>query len=297
MQQRRVLKFILAVFFFGVAAAAWAQEALSLEQYLSKVEAFNPEVQAIDLATQAMGLKILEMDMVYFPFLNGDYTYLDDLSGPGIGSTFLTKEIKAEAWSVGASEKFPSGTTLSLGYSNLNGVFDLLEATPIWNPRPVTHFDGTELKPFVKLDQSLLRDFLYGVTQAGIDKSKAAVRSGQYFQLFKRQQILLNAQMTYWQLVLAKEVVAFRKLSLERTEKLLHWNENRVGLDLADSADLLQAQAAYKSRQLNLQMAVEDEEKSGAGVLMNCWAIPRPRFSRTWRKFLIRSTTIRMCRS
>jgi len=39
-------------------------------------------------------------------------------------------------------------------------------------------------------------------------------------QIFKKQQILLQAQMAYWQYVLAQEVVAFRNLSLGRTAKL-----------------------------------------------------------------------------
>ncbi|NTV52650.1 MAG: TolC family protein, partial [Candidatus Firestonebacteria bacterium] len=127
---------------------------------------------------------------------------------------------------------------------------------------PVRYFDGYEIKPFVRLDQSLLRDFWYGLTQVGIDKAKAGVVSGKYQQFFRRQQILLNAQLTYWNLVLAQEVVAFRKVSRDRTEKLLRWNENRVGLDLADPADLFQAQAAFKSRQLSLQLAQEDEVKA-----------------------------------
>jgi outer membrane protein TolC len=253
---------LLAMFWQTVGLAA-GQEVITLDQYLSRVETADPELRGLDLSLKAMGEKILELDMVYSPFLNGTATYLDDKSGPGFGSTLLTDETKGYEWTAGISEKFPTGTSLSAGYSYMGVNMDLLAP---YNFGPgygaLKNFDGYQLKPYVRLDQSLLRDFWYGLTQVGIDKAKAAVVAGKYLQVFKRQQIMLNAQLTYWNLVLAQEVVAFRKISLERTEKLLHWNENRVGLDLADAADLFQAQAGFKSRQLNLQMAQEDEVKA-----------------------------------
>jgi outer membrane protein TolC len=46
---------------------------------------------------------------------------------------------------------------------------------------------------------------------------------------------------------------------MDRTEKLLLWNENKFKLDLAEKVDLLQSQAAYKTRALNYQLALEDE--------------------------------------
>jgi outer membrane protein TolC len=249
--------FLLAGLSAGAVSAS--AEALTLDQYLSRVEAANPELRGLDLSLKAMSEKVLELDMVYSPFLSGTGTYIDDKSGPGFGSTLLTDETKGFEWTAAASEKFPTGTSLSVGYSYMGVNMDLLAP---YNFGPgygsLKNFDGYELKSYARVDQSLLRDFWYGLTQVGIDKAKAAVVAGQYLQVFKRQQIMLNAQLTYWNL----EVVAFRKTSLERTEKILRWNENRVGLDLADEADLFQAQAAYKSRQLNLQTAQEDEIKA-----------------------------------
>ncbi len=250
----------LGVLLTSLNGYTWA-ESLSVDQYLTQVEARNPEIRAVDQGFDAMGLKILELDMVYSPFLSGAYTYMDDKSGSGFGSTLQMDEMKASQWSLGLSKKFSTGTSVSAGYSSTNSIINLSQAINL-GAGPTTNFDGYEIKPVIRLDQSLLRDLGYGLTQVGIDKAKAGVRAAQYMQLFKRQQILLNARMTYWNLVLAKEVVAFRKISLERTQKLMQWNQTRVGLDLADSGDFLQAQAAFKSRQLTLQMADEDVLKA-----------------------------------
>jgi outer membrane protein TolC len=73
---------------------------------------------------------------------------------------------------------------------------------------------------------------------------------------------MLSARGAYWNLALDREVKDFRKASLDRADKLLKWNENKVKLDLIEQSDLLESQAAFRLRQLNLQLANEDEVKA-----------------------------------
>ncbi len=241
----------------AVGAMAWAGETITAEQYMSQVERVNPDLRGIDLTLQAMGLKVLELDMVYSPFLSASYATMDDKSGSSFGASLPMDEVKGDQWSFSLGKKFPTGTSLSLNYTHSDSTISLLQPTN-FGFGPMSVFDAFENKPVVQLRQSLLRDFWYGLTQVGIDKAKASVRSGQYLQLFQRQQLLLNARLAYWNLVLAREVVRFRQTSLERSQTLLQWNQKRVGLDLTDSGDWLQAQAAFKSRQLSLQLAQEE---------------------------------------
>lgn len=247
----------MALLAAGTASVGWAGETMTADQYLAQVEQVNPDLRGIDLALQAMGLKVLELDMVYSPFLSASYGYMDDRSGSSFGASLPMDEVKGDQWSLFLDKKFPSGTSLSLGYTHSDSSISLLQPSN-FGFGLMSDFNAFENKPVVQLKQSLLRDFWYGLTQVGIDKSKASVRSGQYLQLYKRQQLLMKARLTYWNLVLDREVVQFRQSSLERAQQVLQWNQKRVGLDLADAADLLQAQAAYKSRQLSLQMAKED---------------------------------------
>jgi len=254
----------LAAFLCLLPAAGFGYETLTLGDYLKKVRTNNPEIKSIELSIDAMGKKVLELDMAYSPYLSGGYNYTDDKSGPGFGSTLLTKEMTANSWTVNASKKFGFGSTVSLGYSSMDARFDLLTPTAIIGPALLSDFAGYQIKPFARIEQSLLRDINSGLTRSGIEKARASVRAGQYMQLFRKQQILMRARTAYWGLSLARDVSAFRTVSLDRTEKLLRWNENRLGLDLADRSDFLQSQAAFKLRQLNLQMAREDEVKAAS---------------------------------
>ena len=257
--KKTIIKLLLCIFF--LAPAAGGQETLTLNKYLGLVESTNPDIRSADYSIQAAGQKAQELDMNYSPILSGAYNYTDDKSGASFGSTMATREMKATAWSVNASKKFFTGTTLTLGYTNSEAAFDLYSPISIMGNN-LTNFTGYEVKPYAQVSQSLLRDFMAGITQTGIDKAKAQARSGQYMLLFKKQQLLLRARSVYWNLSLAREVVAFRQASLDRAKKLLDWNENKYKLDLVDKGDYLQTQAAYKLRQLNLQLAQEDLVKA-----------------------------------
>lgn len=257
------MKKILVVALLAVAArAGFAETVLTVEDYIAQVEKNNQEIAAADLSINAAGLKLREMDLAYAPYLTGAASYTDDKSGAGFGSTLPTKAMTVTQYNLGLAKKWATGSTVSLGYSNSQAVFDLLYPTAIIGPGALSSFTGYELRPSIRLDQSLIKDNWAGMTRSGIEKAKAAVRAGQYMQLMRRQQVVLRARMAYWSLSLARDVVSFRKASLERAQDLLNWSEKRYKLDLTDKSDLLQAQAAYKMRQLNLQLAREDEIKA-----------------------------------
>jgi len=244
-----------------LSAGVCRADVITLDNYLSRVEAENPDVIAVNLSIEAAWQKVLEMDMAYSPILSGSYNRIDDRSGPGFGSTLATDEMKANALSVNASEKFKTGTNVSFGYTYTGADFSLL-APFNYNGQNYSNFSGYQVTPTLSLSQSLLRDFGASLTQAGIDKAKSAVLAGQYILLYKKQQLMLSARGAYWNLSLDREVRDFRRASLDRADKLLKWNENKKKLDLIDNSDLLQTQAAYKLRQLNLELSLEDEIKA-----------------------------------
>ena len=252
--------FLLACF-FSVLLALPLNAQMTLEDYLNRVAESNPEIRSLNSAIEASQQKVLELDMVYSPLVKADVNYMDDKSGISFQSPLFANEIKSTSWDIEASKTFGTGSTLALGYKSFTADFNLLFPFT-WNGQSLSNFTGYELQPYVKLQQSLLRDLNSGITQSGIKKSKMAARSAQYLQLMKKQQTLLQAKFAYWELSLSREVVAFRKASMDRTEKLLHWNEKKYKIDLAEKVDLLQAQAAYKTRVLNYPLAVENEVKA-----------------------------------
>ena len=255
---KKILLLFIGIFVFSAVVSH--ADVITLDNYLKLVESENPDIIAVNLSIEAAWQKVLEADMVYSPLVSGSYTRLDDRSGPGFGTVLATDELTANELSLTASEKFRTGTNVSLGYTYMGAGFSLL-APFTYNGTPYTSFSGYQLTPSLSLNQSLLRDFNAGLTQAGIDKAKSSVMAGQYMLLYKKQQLMLAARSAYWNLALDREINEFRNASLDRADKLLKWNEKKIKLDLVEESDLLQAQAAYKLRQLNLQLSQEDEVK------------------------------------
>ena len=256
-----VFRKLTQAFLFVAIAALPLSAQMTLDDYLIKVEDSNPEVKSLNSAIDASQRKILELNMVYSPLVTADMNYMDDKSGISFESPLFANEIKSTSWDIEASKKFTTGSTLSMGYKSFTADFNLLFPFD-WNGKRLSNFTGYELQPYIKLQQSLLRDFNSGITMSGINKSKFAAKSNEYLELLKKQQTLLKAKDAYWMLSLSREILAFRKASMDRTEKLFRWNQNKYKLDLAEKVDLLQSQAAYKTRALNYQLALEDELKA-----------------------------------
>jgi len=264
--KRRKLKPIIVLmagilFLFSSAGKSMGENLLTMDDFLAQVKSNNPDIKAANYSLDSMGKKVLEMDMVYSPFLSANYSWLDDQSGPGYGASWYPKEMKIDNWNFGFNKKFRTGSTLTAGYTNTFMNIDLLLPLNIFGMSYST-INGYNIKPFIRVEQSLLRDLMSGMTGAGIEKAKSAVKAGQYMQVFRNQQTMFRARSMYFMLALSREIVNFRKEELGRAETIMNWNENRVNMDLADKGDLLQTQALYKARQLGLQMALEDEKNA-----------------------------------
>jgi outer membrane protein TolC len=79
----------------------------------------------------------------------------------------------------------------------------------------------------------------------------------------KQKFILVEAEGAYWRLVLAQENVRSTRENLVRAQKLIEWTRRRVSSELADRADLIQAQALGEVREIELKIAM-DEERSAS---------------------------------
>ena len=155
-------------------------------------------------------------------------------------------------YDVSINKQFETGTKFAAG---LNGSYSQYDSN-------IFAYELNDIAPFLKLEQSLLKEYKGGTTKASMALAKAKAKSALYMLEYKKQAIILNAKLAYWNLSYTRTVVDFRKASLERTNKLLIWNERRYKLDLAENSDMLQSQAAVKARELMLKLAKEDEIKA-----------------------------------
>ncbi|AKL98093.1 TolC family protein [Endomicrobium proavitum] len=245
------LKLFLSAAVLAVCSAGAFGEVLSLEDYVDLIKKNNNDLIAVQASIDAVKGKIIEIDRAYAYYFNLGGSYTDDKSGrPYSYPTLTTNEIKNISYDASINKQFAIGTKVTLGLNGSLGSYDLITGTK---------YDVTDVAPFIRLEQSLLKELGGGATKANVLKAKADAKSALYLLEYKKQSVLLNAKLAYWNLSYARSVVDFRTTSLDRTQKILDWNQKRYAKDLAEKSDLLQSQAAYKMRDLNLRLAKESE--------------------------------------
>jgi len=244
------LKLLAGMFACVVFASGAFGDVLSLDDYINMIEKNNSDLISIQANIDAVQGKILEADRVYAAYFTAGASYTKDDSGRPFNPLAQTNEIQNTSYDASLSKLFGTGTKITLGFNGSRTFYDYTG---------FPNFDVTDLGPYIGLEQSLLQGLGGGATKAGVLKAQADARSALYLLEYKKQSVLLNARMAYWQLSYARTVVDFRKTSLDRTKKILDWNQRRFDMDLAEKADLLQAQAAYKMGDLNLRLAQQNE--------------------------------------
>jgi outer membrane protein TolC len=119
-----------------------------------------------------------------------------------------------------------------------------------------------QVAPVVSVSMPLVKDFLGSQTNAGVKKVQHQLESASKGAVFQREQTLFNAKVAYWKLSLTRETLEIRKDTLERSQKIWEWTKRRVARNLADPPDALQAEAAVRVAELDLQTAEENERSA-----------------------------------
>lgn len=246
------LKF-LVVFGLAVFAQPAGAEILSVADYLDLVRQNNTELQSVQANIDTVKGKIAEIERAYSFYLSAGINYANDQSGRPYSPMLRINRVANLGYDVSINKQFKTGTQFSAGLNASYGQYDYGSGLA---------YELNDIAPFVRLQQSLLKEYKGGTTKASMALAKAKAKSVLYMLEYKKQAIILNAKLAYWNLSYTRTVVDFRKASLERTNKLLIWNERRYKLDLAENSDMLQSQAAVKARELMLKLAKEDEIKA-----------------------------------
>jgi outer membrane protein TolC len=159
------------------------------------------------------------------------------------------------------SDKLPFGPSISLGYAVTNVNLQM--------PGSAQAFLGSsfvpeyfQVAPVVSISMPLVKDFLGSQTKAGVKKVQYQLESASKGAVFQREQTLFNAKVAYWKLSLNRETLEIRKDTLERSQKIWEWTKRRVARNLADPPDALQAEAAVRVAELDLQTAEENERSA-----------------------------------
>ncbi|MDR1926655.1 MAG: TolC family protein [Endomicrobium sp.] len=254
----KLLKFLFILLLVFMADVATYCEMLTLNDYLNIVVKNNNKLKSLHLNIDAVEGKLNEIETIYSYLLSAGINYHVDKSGRPYNQHVKLNGITNLSYDASVSRQFSTGTQVLFGFNGSGSKYKYAGGLL----RDMEDYDVRDIAPFVKLQQSLWKNINGVYTKANIAKAKASAKSALYLLEYKKQNVLFNAKLAYWNLSYAKKVVDFRKMSLDRTEKILSWNNKRYNMDLAEKLDLLQSQAAVKLGELNLRLAYEEENRA-----------------------------------
>jgi outer membrane protein TolC len=233
-----------------------AQSVLPLDAFLNQVATKNQTFEASRLSSDAAKGKTEDAEMVYAPTAFASIQAMQDKKEQSPVTQRGDQTDYAQA-SGGVSKLWDTGTvgkvTYTTSQTNVRNTDPRFVAEPEWYDASTT----------LEVSHPLLKNAGGKDIHSTIELAKTQSQLLEYQEAFKRKMTLTEAESVYWRLVIARESVRTSKENLERAQKIVQWNAKRVSNELADSSDLVQAQALADVREIELNLA-ENEERAAS---------------------------------
>jgi len=247
-----ITKLILISMLGVYSGTCVAESKLTVSDYLAQVTGENPYMEAQKLQVEAGIRRAESAQVLTFPYLFGSANNYVDKAETSFPSQ-QGNETRSTVYSLGL------GMNTAFG---LNGRYT-------WNNGDVQTFGSSFPMPGRYTSYNRL-DLTLNLAKNGfgseIRARKELIRANNTAQAFASRYAytakVAEAEATYWRLALARQAVVVQRDILERAGRLLSWANRRVGLQLGDRGDILQAQASSDLYTLSLASAVEEEKSS-----------------------------------
>lgn len=246
------LLFLIVV--FPIFSVAHAEQEVSLDQYLVQVRQSNPGFKALLSAQKASLASQQASRLLFTPLFFFNASLAEDRS-PTFSPQTEGNERGQTSLGLGLRQQTPFGQQIELEMGN--EAYRIEGANPLYLPFDSFHED----KLSISLSQDLFRNFLGNELRAQHKKALALGRMGFHEATYSSLLLLSQAESVYWSLSLGREMVRFRKVTLDRSRELLSWVSSRVERKLADRSDLLQAKSDVQYRTIELATAEESVRK------------------------------------
>lgn len=218
---------------------------MSLDEYLKQVQVKDPGSKAATINQEAQLLKKEEADLQTTIRLEGQASHMDDRR-PTLMPSFMGTRTTNTSYSLGLAQQSPYGLRWKLsGNLSKTKLYDV-------QLQPPAYGSYQDVFPTLELEVPLWRNFFGKETRAQVEQVRMnlkAINTQADIQTLNRRN---EAEMAYWQMATSQEKVRLLKENIDRSQKILSWNQERVKNNLADRSDLYQAQAIHKSRELEL---------------------------------------------
>lgn len=254
----RLRKVWIVVALWICADASALGDALSLSGYLEQVESGHLAVKASGESRLGASSRAEEASVSLAPVLSSSATWLEDRKETA-NPAFQGDMTQATSFNVGVGMMSTIGTSAKLTYtmtkSKVSGA----------NPQFVPGEAMYEVRPAIEISQPLWRNFGGHETSLQQSAGQTAARATEQQERYRVRMILLEAEMAYLRLALARESLRMVQENLSHARKMRAWNQSRVDQGLTDTGEVLQTDALVKMRELEEQGA-KDEEATAARI-------------------------------
>jgi outer membrane protein TolC len=248
------MKWLMLLYVTG--AFAQTGPVLTLEDYLNQVKSQNPQARSLMQTIESTKLRHDEPEQDLLTEFYANYRLLDNKQQQ-LEPVFMGSETKGDQYRLGLRKTtdfglhgdlyFNTQHTQILGISNIAGI-------PAGFTPPT---DYNQSAAVLEVTQSLWRNSFGEATRAEIEAKQAGLRGEEMQARYGLKIVLLNAQNAYWTLVSMQEIVKLQQENVERARKTRDRMSRGAKLRLFDDTDAMQAEAAFESRELELQTSLD----------------------------------------
>ena len=192
-----------------------------------------------------------EGTLIYQFTLFTDGQHIDDRV-PTASVLFQGDRTVVNSLSLGVSKQTSFGLQTRLSYNLTNTT--LYDVSPLFVPQSSFYDTG----PMLEVSMPLLRNGFGSTTRATEESLDSQAKATSFSARFNAKVTLSGAETLFWRLSTARQVSSVLKQSLDRALQIRDLNANRQKKELIDRVDLLQSEAALKSRELDYQTALDD---------------------------------------
>ena len=244
--------FALAGLLVLTASSVKAEDSkpLSLDDFLGQVKSQGNGYKSASQAVEGLGKQKVQTDLMYSPQVVAHGSRTDDREQQTMPELYGDRSL-ADSYGVALVKKWKYGLTTSVDYD--------WTRTQVDGSSYVSNTPSYLVSPSASVTLPLWRDFLGRQTRAQMDKIKFEIESAEYGSAQQREAFLYQARIAYWNLQLARDEVEIRQDTLARSVTIVTWAERRVRMRLAENSEGIQARAAKRVRDLELEQALESE--------------------------------------
>ena len=253
MKSKSVLNTSKLVLALGISLVSANTFALTLNEYLDKVKSDSSSYKGTSEQSEGAALKSREADLIFTPQFFAEANVGHD-GKPTVPKT--ADRIDTEAYSLGISQQFDFGLQSKLSYSldrtRFVGANTLFITTP-------DYWDAT---PKIELTMPLWGGGFGRTAQANEQLTREQNIADQFSNKAQSAGFLAEAEAAYWKLSAWSDVVRIQETALQSAQNILDYVSKKKKMNLGEDADVVQARALVESRNLELQVARNEQREA-----------------------------------